>query len=355
MTGRHPARRIEASPGDRFGLEWREVAEEKQRDPEETTPEALQEGPLEGNPDVEDFFHRLLEKQDMRRPKPGPEAIAAALQAIQRLGARMDAEREQAEEAVSENTGTESPACAVCGYENVGTNQFCGMCGTPLKSGPELAHVRPGVPRAPGEAQHHYHHHYHHFVAGQDADVAAAIAQKAMGLPGGAPAGAKEGVKPRAVTPAPGQSRAEAIVRQMVQDWALACNNKQIDDVLEFYASDAMVVRPNIPPVRGTAAIREFFVAALQSGLGDVEMEPLRVDLLGDVAYQVGRCKMLVPVVVGKRREERGKFVIVLVKQQTGEWKAVVDCWSTDLGLNLGVETPAGPAASFPAGKQRRP
>jgi len=139
----------------------------------------------------------------------------------------------------------------------------------------------------------------------------------------------------------------------MTHDWAAACNNKQIEDLLEFYAPDALVMRPNIPPVRGTAAIREFFVGVLEAGLGDVEMEALRVELLGDVAYQAGRCKMLVPIVMGKRREERGKYVIVFAKEKSGQWKAVVDCWSSDLGLNVAEPLAGGAASAWPP-KARR-
>jgi ketosteroid isomerase-like protein len=75
------------------------------------------------------------------------------------------------------------------------------------------------------------------------------------------------------------------------QDWALACNTKQLDDLVELYATDAIVLRPNVPPVRGTAAIREFFFSALDAGLGKVDLEPLSLELFGDVGYEAGRCK----------------------------------------------------------------
>jgi hypothetical protein len=42
---------------------------------------------------------------------------------------------------------------------------------------------------------------------------------------------------------------------------------------------------------------------------------------------------MLVPVAVGKRREERGKYLAVLARQANGEWRIVSDCWSSDLNL----------------------
>jgi hypothetical protein len=48
---------------------------------------------------------------------------------------------------------------------------------------------------------------------------------------------------------------------------------------------------------------------------------------------------MLVPA-MGKRREERGKYVI-LSARQAGEWKVIVDAWSTDLSLVAGAEVKA--------------
>ena len=71
-------------------------------------------------------------------------------------------------------------------------------------------------------------------------------------------------------------------------------------------------------------------------------MEPLRVEVMGDLAYDVGRCTMLAPSAAGKRREERGKYVI-LAARQAGEWKILVDCWSSDLSL-AGVESAAAGA-----------
>lgn len=296
---------------------------------------------MERNREVEEFFQRLMEKQDIRRPKPSAEAIAAALQAIQRLGARIEAQQAADEARQQANAGGNSAACGMCGYQNVDDNQFCGMCGAPLRE------ASSGVmPAAVPGAQHHYHHHYHHhFVAGENADMVG-LAQK-LPLASAAAGGGRDAAKLRTPVAGQGLSRAEATIRQMTVDWAAACNNKQIEDLLEFYAADALVMRPNIPPVRGTAAIREFFVGALEAGLGDVEMEVLRVELLGDVAYQAGRCKMLVPVVMGKRREERGKYVIVFAKEKTGQWKAVVDCWSSDLGLTVADTLAASPAPTL--------
>lgn len=312
-------------------------------DPSSDSPEAG----LEANPEVEDFFHRLMERQDMKRPKPSPEAIAAALQAMQRLGAAVGNGADDPAASIDADSPHEPGAgCPSCGYQNQGFNRFCGMCGAPLGVPGEVAGAAsPQSPGATANGQHHYHHHYHHhyFAQGEGAELlAAGLGQRAPLTSGPA----KEPVKTRAPQGGPSLSRAEASLRQMTQDWALACNNKQLDDLLSFYSTDALVLRPNIPPVRGTAAIREFFFSALDSGLGDIEMEALRVELLGDVAYEAGRCQMLVPVAVGKRREERGKYVVVFARQKNGEWKAVVDSWSSDLSLNVAPELPVKTATT---------
>lgn len=282
---------------------------------------------------VDEFFRRL--KYDMRRPRPGQEGIAAALQAIQRLALESDAS-ESAEIVAEHASEHHAMACAMCGVENRAENRFCAACGVSLQVLPaEEAIVpdeRPAPPIATPAGPHSYHHHYHHHYF-SNVDAAGQGAPEARVAGNGAPA--RDVAKGR--PPAPGQAsgRAEAAVRKLTQDWALACNTKHLDDLVDLYAPDAVVLRSNVPAVRGTAAIREFLFGALEAGLSEAELEPLRVELLGEVAFETGRCKTLVPVAMGKRREERGKYLIVSVRLK-GEWKIIADCWSSDLSLHVG-------------------
>jgi ketosteroid isomerase-like protein len=75
---------------------------------------------------------------------------------------------------------------------------------------------------------------------------------------------------------------------------------------------------------------------------------------MGEIALDIGRCKMLVPVAMGKRREERGKYLLVLVRQPAGTWKIIADCWAADLVVSapLTPET-AKIEPSMPARKPR--
>lgn len=318
---------------------------------------------------------------EMRRPKPNHEAIAAALQAMQRLTMKMDSES-AAEESAAQPARAASLICPSCGHKNREGNKFCGMCGLPVEASPaespaselpELELPNFGLPvpasarfeddrppsRMPYAAQeagrevhpapdaaagqHHYHHHYHHhyFQGGVEGAFAAPR--------GTAPDSAREADRMRIAAAAKGEpmSRSEAAVRRVTQEWVLACNTRQLDELLDLYAPDAVVVRSNLPLLRGAAAIREFFFSAIESGLGEVAVEPLRVEVLADLAHEVGRYSALVPGTVGKRREERGKYLWVFAKQSNGDWKLVSECWSSDLTLTAAEsDVPAAPAAS---------
>ncbi|HET9408366.1 MAG TPA: DUF4440 domain-containing protein [Candidatus Sulfotelmatobacter sp.] len=281
----------------------------------------------------------------MRRPKPSPDEMAAAMEAVQRLAAEAEGEESQSDFAEDLAAGDEAGVCGVCGYHNRGGNKFCAMCGVPLGGGnaaesaathgkqapkhlPEQFSSSSEKPHASRAAEtHHYHHHYHHhyFPAGYEAG-------------GGmrpAPEMSREAEKPRSSAIARDETlgRAEAGVRRATQEWVVGCNTKHLDDLLDLYTADALVLRSNYPPVRGAAAIREFFFGAIDSGLGEVEIDPIRLEVIGEMAYEAGRFKALVPSVAGKRREERGKYLWIFARQSNSEWKLVSDCWSSDLSL----------------------
>jgi len=263
---------------------------------------------------------------------------AAVLQAMQRYALEQSVEESVNVNPESENAGRQM--CAACGSANRKGNSFCANCGVQLAKTPEgaegaRANPKP-VPEPPGD--HHYHHHYHHHYfsnAGGMEGVAAPEPRTAGGT-----SASRDLARVRSPLSGASLSRAETALRKVTQDWALACNVKQLDDLVELYLPDATVLRPNVPAVRGAAAIREFFFGLLDAGMSEVEMDPLRVELFGDFGYEAGRCKSLVPSAAGKRREERGKYLVLLNRQANGEWKILADSWSSDLSLAGAVESP---------------
>ena len=321
-----------------------------------------------GNSDLDEFF-RSLKEGKLNQPD-GSDPIAAAMDAAQKFAAEQEAE--DAVKGLTRDLASDSAGvpCKACGYRNREGNKFCGSCGSALGATDKLIPRTEGPPmhtpgfhtpdpylepvnrqattRPSGNETHHYHHHYHHHYF----------------------QGTQEGTSPRPAEPMrdPAQeekirsttmslrgdlNRTEAAVRAITHEWVLACNTKHLDDLLELYLPDALVMRSNYPAIRGAAAVREFFFSALDAGLGEVEIEPLRVDVAGDMAYEGGRFKALIPSSTGKRREERGKYLWVVQKQANGEWRVAADCWSSDLTLGtLESDVPAtGGVKTNPARK----
>jgi ketosteroid isomerase-like protein len=305
-----------------------------------------------GNSELDDFF-RSLKEGKLNKPD-GSDPIAAAMDAAQKFAAEQDAE--DAVRGLSRDPAADSGgiACKVCGYRNREGNKFCGSCGSALGAADKGASQRteapqthtptflappdpyadpvnrPATTRPTGNETHHYHHHYHHHYFQGAQDGAYPRTAEPMRDPA-----REEKIRSTTMALRGDLNRSEAAVRAITHEWVLACNTKHLDDLLELYLPDALVMRSNYPPIRGAAAVREFFFSALDAGLGEVEIEPLRVDVAGDMAYEGGRFKALIPSSTGKRREERGKYLWVLQKQANGEWRVAADCWSSDLTLGM--------------------
>ena len=321
-----------------------------------------------------EIYQRLY--PEIRRPKPNQEAIAAALQAMQRLTMEEDSE------GVAENSAVESSlkasiSCSACGHRNREGNKFCGVCGAGLQYRAAAEGVVPSEISAPGDSPitaaadqvephsaaaleaaeefhpapganagtHHYHHHYHHHYFQGSQEVTSAARPNA-------PESAREADRLRVAAAAKGEpmSRGEAAVRRLTQEWILACNTRQLDELIELYAADAVVLRSNLPAIRGAIAVREFFFSSLEAGLGEVALDPMRVEVFGDLAHEVGRYSALVPGTTGKRREERGKYLWIFARQSSGDWKLTAECWCSDLTLP-GAESDIPKVAITPASK----
>ncbi len=278
------------------------------------------------NSAADDFFVKM--KHDFRRPKPSEEAVTAALQAIQNVmkgtvldsGVSTDALRGPGE------------ACPKCAAINTDSNRFCGYCGALLartdkpKVISENQSVSIATQQPPAAAQHIYHHHYHHFSAQENGSSEPRVwtSEKVTSQP---PEGSEE-------------IDAEAAIHNLVRNWSLYFNGKRLDDLTRLYSADAIVLRPNLAPAQGSAAIRQLLSASIEAGLGDVDLENGDIGIVGDFACLTGRGKMLTPLAAAKRHEQTGKYLIV-ARRHAGEWQIVADSWCID--SKASVSMPGAP------------
>jgi len=225
----------------------------------------------------------------------------AALQAVERLGMRT-ALADDGTIAITVREG-----CPKCGAEHVESDRFCGFCGTLLNRNGRS----PFLQSSAGE-RHIYHHHYHHhLVESSSGDIN----------------GSAE-VRDSQLEQYEKIAEIESTLRKLVRDWSLYCNSKRLEELIQLYSLEAIVIRPNLPQARGQNAIRELLRVTIEAGLGDVELELTDTGILGEIACLMGRSRMLGPTSTGMR-EQTGKYLIV-ARSQAGSWKILADSWSID-------------------------
>jgi uncharacterized protein (TIGR02246 family) len=112
-----------------------------------------------------------------------------------------------------------------------------------------------------------------------------------------------------------------------------AINAGDLDGVVAVYASDAVLLPPNLPAQRGRTAIRNFWGGFLKAYTLKFETGSDTVEGRGDLAYNVGHYRF---TAVPKERAnpgmaDEGKFVEILKRQGDGGWKYAVDMYSSNL------------------------
>jgi uncharacterized protein (TIGR02246 family) len=133
-----------------------------------------------------------------------------------------------------------------------------------------------------------------------------------------------------AVAPAGLSNEDEAGVRALDAEWAKAVTAGNGDAIAALYASDATLLPPGEPMVKGEAAKR-YWVDFAKGYSGPTELNTQSVEGSGNLAYAVGTYRMtLTPKKAGAKPlpAEEGKYLEVLKRQDDGSWKIIHDMWS---------------------------
>lgn len=120
-------------------------------------------------------------------------------------------------------------------------------------------------------------------------------------------------------------------VRQRYADWVAAENRRDLEASVSFLAGDAIIQAEGAPAMTGLAAAREVWTSFFEipyTAIEDVEPRTVVVAASGDLAYDIGNWRIVLPSDTGTA-EERGKSAIIWQKRD-GEWKAVAITFSMD-------------------------
>ena len=118
-------------------------------------------------------------------------------------------------------------------------------------------------------------------------------------------------------------------IASAVRTFAAAVSDNDAAPIAALYGNDATLLPPGNPMMKGRDAIHAFWQGALGMGVKEAKLETLEVESSGDLAYEVGRFRMVVQPQGGERAEMTGKYLVVW-KQEGEGWRMHVDIWNGD-------------------------
>jgi uncharacterized protein (TIGR02246 family) len=133
-------------------------------------------------------------------------------------------------------------------------------------------------------------------------------------------------------TPAKLSSQDEAGIRAIDAEWAKAATAGNGEVIAALYTSDATLLPPNEPIVKGDAA-KKYWTDFTNGFTGKIELNTTSVEGTGDLAYAVGTYRMaLTPKKPGAKPlpVDEGKYIEVLKRQDDGTWKIAYDMWNSN-------------------------
>jgi len=123
-----------------------------------------------------------------------------------------------------------------------------------------------------------------------------------------------------------------AELMRISREWSDVVGAGDIDAAISYWAEDAVVMVPGLPPLRGREAIRGYVEAGAEIPGFSVRWEPLEahVSETGDMAYLIERNQFTMQDSTGAMITESNKGVTVWRRQPDGSWKNVIDMWNAD-------------------------
>lgn len=118
-------------------------------------------------------------------------------------------------------------------------------------------------------------------------------------------------------------------VERLNRDFVKAVTARDSTAVANMYATDAVVLPPNMPRITGRQAIQSLWASFMRDPAFRLEPGSDRVFASGDLIVDVGTYHMSVTG-PGAPAQDTGKYVTVFQRSQ-GHWLIVVDTFNSDL------------------------
>jgi len=107
-----------------------------------------------------------------------------------------------------------------------------------------------------------------------------------------------------------------------------AVHRGDLDAIANLYEPDAVVLAPDRPMIMGREAIRQLWKSAIEEyGLKSIRLESVELEVVGDIANEIGHGTLSMAPPGGGHETEQVKFLVVW-KRSGGQWRLRRDTWN---------------------------
>jgi ketosteroid isomerase-like protein len=111
----------------------------------------------------------------------------------------------------------------------------------------------------------------------------------------------------------------------------LAVQAKQAGDMAAFYEDTAWLLPPNQAIVMGRPGIQAYWQTAIDSGVEDLLLASLEIEVSGQTVVENGVYATRVQPAGKPGAEDNGKYVVVWKRQADGSLAIATDIWNSNL------------------------
>ena len=135
-------------------------------------------------------------------------------------------------------------------------------------------------------------------------------------------------------------------IRKADADWNTAMGSRNVDEFVNYFADDGVLMMPNMAAMNGAEAIRAG-VSPMMSAM-QVSWTATNADVAasGDLGYTTGTYQASMTMPDGTTHPDNGKYVTIWKKQADGSWKVVVDIFNSDVPMPMGQMGAPGDTAA---------
>jgi uncharacterized protein (TIGR02246 family) len=125
---------------------------------------------------------------------------------------------------------------------------------------------------------------------------------------------------------AAGAQKADPAVVKVADAYLAAMKARDAAKIADLYTEDAIELPPYQKPVKGRAAIRNYYEQQFKgepAEFSDLRLTRIEARTAGDIGYDVGSYSQKVTPKGGKPMEDTGNYTVILRRAEDGQWRVV--------------------------------